>query len=61
MNKGLYKKSVFHCIFQFMAFKIFQNGLPLYQWHHTILYVKKIQSNKHFSKFNESIIIRYEL
>jgi hypothetical protein len=35
-------KSIFHCMFQFMVFKIFQNCLPLYQWHHTIFYVKKI-------------------
>jgi hypothetical protein len=25
-----------------MVFKIFQNHLPLYQWHHITFYVKKI-------------------
>jgi hypothetical protein len=35
----------------------FQICLLLYQWHHTTLYVKKNQSVKHFSRYNESIII----
>jgi hypothetical protein len=42
MNKGLYKKSIFHCISQFIVFKIFQNCPPLYPWHHTTFRVKKI-------------------
>jgi hypothetical protein len=25
-----------------MVFKIFQNCFPLYQWHHTTFYIKKI-------------------
>jgi regulatory protein YycI of two-component signal transduction system YycFG len=33
-EKKLIRKSIFHYIFQFMIFKIFQNCLPLYQWHH---------------------------
>jgi len=57
MNKILYKKSIFHSIYQFMVLKIFQNNFPLYQWHHTIFYVKEIHSTKHFNEYNESIII----
>jgi hypothetical protein len=36
------EKNPFHCISQFMVFKIFQNCLLLYQWHHTTFYGKKI-------------------
>jgi hypothetical protein len=53
----LLKKSIFHYIFQFMVFKIFQNRLLLYQWHHTTFYVKNIYSTKYFNRYNESIII----
>ncbi len=45
MNKRIYKKSIFNFISQFMVFKIFQNFLPLYQWHHTTFYVKKNHLN----------------
>jgi hypothetical protein len=36
------RKSILHYISQFMVFKIFQNRLFLYQWHHITFYVKKI-------------------
>jgi len=42
MSKRLYKKIIFHCIFQFMIFKNFQNCLHSYQRHHTTFHVKKI-------------------
>jgi len=61
MNKKFYKKIIFHCIFQSMVFKIFQNYLLLYQWHHITFYVKRDHSIKHFSIYNESIIIWYGL
>jgi hypothetical protein len=43
-----------------MIFKIIQNCLPLYQWHHTTFYVKKNHLTKHFNRYNESIIIDME-
>jgi hypothetical protein len=57
MNKKIIKKFIFHCISQFMVFKIFQNYFPLYQWHHITFHVKNNRSTKHFSKYNEFIII----
>jgi len=59
--KYFFIKIIFHCMSQFMVFKIFQNCLPLYQWHHITFYVKKNHSTKHFNKYNESIIIWYGL
>jgi hypothetical protein len=53
----LARKSMFHYISQFVIFTIFQNCLPLYQWHHTTFYVKKNHCTKHFNKYNESIMI----
>jgi hypothetical protein len=61
MNKKNYKKSIFHCICQSMVLKIFQNCLPLYQWHHIRFFVKKNHSTKNFSIYNESIMIWYGL
>jgi hypothetical protein len=61
MDKKIIKRSIFHGISQFMVFKIFQNRIPLYQWHHTTFYVKKNHSIKHFSKYNDSVIIWYGL
>jgi hypothetical protein len=39
-KKILLKNSIYHCISQFLVFKIFQNCLPLCQWHHTTFHVK---------------------
>jgi hypothetical protein len=62
MNKKIYeKKSILHCVSQFMVFKKFQNCFPLYQWHHTIFLCQKKYSTKHFNKYDESIIISYGL
>jgi len=41
MNKRIYNNIHILIIFQFMVFKIFQNYLLLYQWHHATFYVKK--------------------
>jgi hypothetical protein len=59
--KNFINKFIFHYISQFMVLKVFQNCLPLYQWHHPTFYVKKYHSTKYFNKYNESIIIWYGL
>jgi hypothetical protein len=61
MNKRFYKKSIFHCISQFIISKIFQNRPPFVSMASHYFSCQKNHSTKRFNKYNESIIIWYGL